>query len=344
MATLFDSTAIRNLSLKNRLFRSATCEGMANADGTLPEKLLNLYEDLAKGGVGAIFTGANIIIEEEKSADLPGLMHLSSDALIPAYAHLVERVKPYNCRLLMQLAIFDDLRLDPATGYYREMAVDELTEAQIKRTIALFAQTAKRAQMAGFDGVQIHAAHGFFLSRFISPAQNHRTDAYGGSTQNRARIVLEILQAIQAQTQNFHISVKINFHDYMQNGITPPEAIAICKLLEQAGIDSIEISANGTSRTGVKPGINEAYFLEFARALKAEVSTPIILVGGHRTVENMEKILNTDAIPYFSLSRPFIREPDLPKRWQAGDTSPSACISCNGCYRSQGQFCTAVKK
>ncbi len=335
MLTLFDSTTLPHMRLKNRLFRSATCEGLANPDGTLPGSLLQLYQKLAEGGVGAIITGACIVTEDSLD-DMPGLMRLHTDSLIPEYARLVDRVKIHNCRLLMQLAIFDDMRLDPQSGHYHELTINELTTEQIQRTVALFAQTAQRAQQAGFDGVQIHAAHGFFLSRFLCPATNHRTDAYGGNTRNRARIILEILNAIRANTKNFHTSIKINFHDFIPNGITPQEATAICKLLELAGIDSIEISANGTSRPGIKPGVNEAYFLEFAQILKQHVYTPIILVGGHRSPENMEKILNQDNIPYFSLSRPLIREPNLPLRWMTGNVTPAACISCNSCYKDMG--------
>lgn len=115
--------------------------------------------------------------------------------------------------------------------------------------------------ITGFDGVQIHAAHGFYLNRFISPAHNHRSDQYGGDTAGRARILLAVLQAIRAQVPDLHVTVKISCSDFMYGGLLPSEALKICLLLVQAGIDSIEVSDNGTSVAGIRAGQNEAYFL-----------------------------------------------------------------------------------
>ncbi|MBP2642032.1 MAG: old yellow enzyme (OYE)-related binding protein [Firmicutes bacterium] len=179
----------------------------------------------------------------------------------------------------------------------------------------------------------------FFLSRCFSPIYNHRSDEYGGLAINRARILVEILKVIRKQMPELHISIKINFHDYMAGGVTPQDAQIACKALVEHGIDYIEISANGTSQTGINPMQNEAYFLDFALELKKAVNIPVILVGGHPSMENMTAILNKTPVEYFSLSRPLIREPDLPKRWQAGDLRPSTCISCNNCYGAPGKRC-----
>lgn len=221
--------------------------------------------------------------------------------------------------------------------------IDELTEKEIQHIKQMFSDAAVRARKAGFDGIQIHAAHGFFLSRFFSPCYNHRKDVYGGTSKNRAKFLVDILDAIRKVVPSLHITIKINFHDYMPNGVTPSDAFIACQLLAEHGIDSIEISANGTSRTGIIAGKNEAYFLEFAKLLKQSVKVPIILVGGHRTVENMNYILNDNEIEYFSLSRPLIHEPDLPNRWNADKNYLSKCISCNGCYHTFGNRCVFSK-
>lgn len=209
----------------------------------------------------------------------------------------------------------------------------------IRQVINLFVNAAIRADKAGYDGVQIHAAHSFFLSRFISPAFNHRKDGYGGTPERRGRILTEIIQAIREKAPRLHINVKINSSDFMRGGLTPEESMAICRLCADAGIGSIEVSGNGTSVSGIRAGKNEAYFAQFALALAETVSIPVILVGGHRSVENMEKVLNAGDIDFMSLSRPLIREPDLPNRWSAGDHRPAECISCNMCYRTPGHVC-----
>ena len=171
---------------------------------------------------------------------------------------------------------------------------------------------AKRAELAGFDGVQIHAAHFFFLSRFISPAVNQRSDEYGGSTENRTRILLEILRGIKSNCPNLHVTIKINCNDFARGGIEEAESLAICKNLAAAGIDSIEVSGNGTSIRGIRAGVNEGYFALFAIKLADEISTPVICVGGWRSKDIMEKILNATKIAALSLSRPLVREPDFP--------------------------------
>ena len=133
--------------------------------------------------------------------------------------------------------------------------------------------------------------------------------------------------------------MKINSSDFMRGGLTPDESMAICRLCANAGIDSIEVSGNGTSVSGIVAGKNEAYFAKFALTLAEIVNIPVILVGGHRSEENMEQVLNAGKVDFLSLSRPLIRQPDLPNRWAAGDHRPAECISCNMCYRTPGHVC-----
>ncbi len=211
-----------------------------------------------------------------------------------------------------------------------------MTAEEICQVEEQFIQAARRAKEADFDGVQLHAAHFFFLSRFISPAVNHRKDSYGGSTEDRARILLEILAGIRSVAPALHVTVKINF---TYGGLEEEESLAICKLLANAGIDSIEVSGNGTSVAGIRPHRNEAYFASFAARLAEEADTPVMLVGGLRSLDTMEHLLNTTKIQLLSLSRPLLREPDLPNRWVSGDETPAKCVSCNACYSSEGHQC-----
>ena len=202
-----------------------------------------------------------------------------------------------------------------------------------------FISAAMRAEQAGFDGVQIHAAHFFFLSRFISPAVNHRQDEYGGCAENRARLVLEILRGIQEAAPKLHTSVKINCSDFTFGRLNEAESMTVCQLLSGAGIGSIEVSGNGTSVPGIRPHQNEAYFGAFAAKLAQEVSVPVILVGGLRSRDTMEAVLNNTKIELLSLSRPLLREPDLPLGMEEGRADVSKCVSCNRCYSSPSHKC-----
>ena len=140
-------------------------------------------------------------------------------------------------------------------------------------------------------------------------------------------------------SRKFCITMKINSSDEYPGGITEDDFLVTSRLMAEVGIDAIEVSANGTSRTGIRAGVNEGSFLEAAAHLAREVEVPVVLVGGLRSVEFIGQVLNNTKVEYISLSRPLIREPNLINRWQQGDTAPSKCVSCNGCYRTEGHQC-----
>ena len=331
MKKLFDEVRLNNITVKNRLVRSATWEGIAALDGSIDERSYAIYEELAKGGIGLIIGGFTSVADNDFYFD--GMMRLSRDSLIPQYKKLTDLIHKENCKVITQLAL---------GAFYRngtQIEPDYMTADEIKTVIKQFTDAAIRAKKAGFDGVQIHAAHFFFLSRFISPRVNHRTDIYGGSTDNRMRILLEIMDGIRKSVPEFHITIKINSSDFTLGGLEQDESLYICKRLAENGIDSIEVSGNGTSVAGIKPHVNEAYFLNFAARLADEVDVPIILVGGLRSKDTMEEVLNKTNIELLSLSRPLLREPDFPNRLMNEDNAVSRCISCNRCYSSDCHKC-----
>ena len=328
MKKIFESATLGKLTIKNRLIRSATWEGLADDAGHMPGELYQAYEELAKGGVGAIISGFTSVSDDDRY--FGGMARISNDGLIAEHKRLTDICRSENCKIFVQLALGE---------YHRNKDIDDMTETDIIAVIRLFADAAKRAEKAGYDGAQIHAAHNFFLSRFISPAYNHRQDEYGGSEAGRGKIILDILRGIKDSAPRLHVTMKINCSDFMQGGLTPSESLKICRLCADAGMDSIEVSGNGTSVAGIRIGVNEAYFKDFALALADAVNIPIILVGGHRSLESMESVLNEGKIEFLSLSRPLIREPNLPSRWQNGDTAPSKCVSCNMCYQTPGHKC-----
>lgn len=350
MKTLFDTTKLRNHTLKNRIWRSATWLALADAEGYVTDEIVKTYEELAKGGAAMIVTGLTSIVEHD--AEIGGGAKFYDDRFIEGHKRLTDAVHKHGALVMMQTAIVDG-------------PVDELSTEQVEYIVRQFGDAACRAEQAGYDGVQIHAAHFFYLSKFISPLLNHRTDRYGGSQRDRSRILYEILKDMRSKTgDGFLITMKINSTDEYPGGLTVQDFLVSCKLMADAGIDAIEVSGNGTSHTGIKAGCNEGYFRAAAMSLASLVDIPVVLVGGLRSIEKINQYLNEPTnearakckpactlpckeeeadrqtkIEYISLSRPLIREPNLIQRWQQGDTKPSLCVSCNACYRAPGHQC-----
>lgn len=320
------------LKMKNRLVRSATWEAMAPRDGSVPSELADVYGELAAGGAGAIITGFTSVAGNDRY--FGGMARLSDDALIPGHTELVRRAHEHGTPVIAQLAL---------GAYYGEDGMpvepDFMSRADIETVVGWFADAARRAAEAGYDGAQVHLAHFFFLSRFVSPAHNHRTDAWGGSTGGRTRIALDMLAAVRNAAPGLHVGAKVNSDDFTGGGLDEAQAMELCLLLDAAGIDHIEVSGNGTSRAGVRPGRGEGYFASFAAELAERADAAVVCVGGWRSPEVMQAVLDSTGIAALSLSRPLVREPDLPARWASGDTSPSACVSCNACYSTPGHVC-----
>ena len=231
----------------------------------------------------------------------------------------------------------------------------ELSVEDIAGLVALFSAGAKRAREYGFDAVQLHAAHGYLINQFLSPLTNRRSDIYGGSVENRCRFLMEIYRGVRgAVGKDFPVLVKLNASDNLEGGLGPADALHAAMVLDKEGIDAIEVSA-GTPASGdlspVRPGSvagkQEAFNLSLAGVIKKAVSCPVMTVGGIRSIEVAEEILRKEEADYISLSRPFIREPGLAKRWQSGDRTPATCISCNGCFKpglkEGGIYCVVDK-
>ena len=216
MKDVFDKVSLKNLTLRNRLICSATWEALAEPDGGINEDTYEIYRELAKGGVGGIITGFTSVADDDSY--FGGMMRLSHDELIPQYRALTDIIHAENCPVISQLALGAFYR------GYNQVEPDEMTHDEIKHVINLFIDAAKRAKQANFDGVQIHAAH-FFLSRFISPRVNHRNDSYGGNTENRTRILFEILDGIKNAVPELHVTIKINCSDFTLEGLTKKRAL-----------------------------------------------------------------------------------------------------------------------
>jgi 2,4-dienoyl-CoA reductase-like NADH-dependent reductase (Old Yellow Enzyme family) len=218
----------------------------------------------------------------------------------------------------------------------------EITGEDIQEIAAAFAQGARRAKAAGFDGVQIHSAHGYLLSQFLSPVFNRRQDEYGGDINNRSRIHRQVYRAVrEAVGESYPVLIKLNCRDFVDNGLTLEDSLAVGRMLADAGLDAIELSGGlltggklSPSRPGVKSEEEEAYFREEARHFKKNVGIPLILVGGMRSYRVAEGLVMDGVADYISMSRPLIREPQLINRWKSGDYCRARCKSDNLCFKT----------
>lgn len=357
---LFETTKIKNITLKNRFFKAASWEALATESGHLTDELFQVYEELAKGGAGTILTGYAFITKEEQPN--PGMMGIYDDSFIKEYRELTEMVHEHNTNIMMQIVYGGSMStLNPpsknikgASSVKNErtgITPLEMTKKEINDLSEAFAKAAFRVKQSGFDGVELHAAHGYLLSQFLCPHYNKRTDAYGGSIENRTRIIAEIVNKIRSAVgEEFLIMMKLNSEDFMEDGLTSEESIVASKILEKAGLDAIEVSGGNESTLSVLNGNlgpartkismeKESYFAEHAAKLAKAVSIPVILTGGNRHLDVIQNLLDTTGISYFALGRPLICEPNLINDWCKGDKRKPKCISCNQCYYTHGKRC-----
>ena len=336
---LFEPYNINNLSLKNRFVRSATWDCAAADDGAVTDISLNIYKALGEGGTGLIVTGFAYVSAAGCAAK--GQYGVHNDSMIPGLRKMAETVHRAGAKIALQIhhGGISAVNEAPAPAvsvvrYIRKLH-REMTSEEIEAIINDFAAAAARAKAAGFDAVQLHGAHGYLISQFISPLMNRRTDKWGGSLENRARFPVEVIKKVrQAVGPDYPVMIKLGIRDENEQGLKLADGIKTAEWMIEAGIDAIEVSAGvgGSAIPIARPGDPEiAVFRDRAAALKKAVNIPVILVGGIRSPEAAQDIVNSGDADMISMCRPFIREPGLIKRWESGDTSPAKCISCGLC-------------
>jgi 2,4-dienoyl-CoA reductase-like NADH-dependent reductase (Old Yellow Enzyme family) len=366
MAELFEPAVLNGLTLANRFVRSATWEGLAGPEGYATEGLTRLLMDLARGKVGLIITSHACVTPEGQAAPLQ--LGIYTDGHVHSLKKMVDKVHDAGGKIALQvshggryaLKFPDVVRIGPSTIESKgEVQCREMTEREIHSMVSHFADAARRGKAAGFDAIQIHAAHGYLVSEFLSPYFNKRADSYGGAVRNRARFLLDTLRAMRREVgDRFPLLVKLNSQEFLEGGYTVEDMLAVASLLEEASVDAIEMSG-GNHVAGIfgeffparkaKPKMEERpYYLDEARRYKAKIRVPLMLVGGIRTLEWARRIVSEGYAEYVSLCRPLIREPGLVERWQSGDTANSTCVSDNGCFKpaleGEGIFCTVAAK
>ncbi len=357
MRDLFETTRIKGVQLKNRFVRSATWERLATDDGRMTEPLFRIYENLAKGQVGLIITSYTFVTRDEQPN--PGMLGIYDDRGLGDFSKLTDMVHGHGSAIVMQLVYGGTQTLfrpegrtilgpsavaERATG----VVAKAMDQAEIRTLEKAFGDAAVRAKNAGFDGVQLHCAHGYFLGQWLNPHHNRRTDQYGGPIENRARIILETYDEVRRRCgEDFLVMVKINSQDFVEGGATFEDCRYVCRELAARGIDAIEISggvlASDADLRWARPRLatpaDEAYFAAYAARIAEDLQVPVILVGGLKSIEVAERLLGETKISYFSLSRPLMTEPDLVQRWQQGELTRARCTSCNQCRDPQGNIC-----
>ena len=348
MNALFEEMHIGGLQARNRLVRAATYERLATEDGHLTPELTAVYDELAAGGAGTIIVSYAFVTRDEQPN--PRMLGIYDDSFIPEYRALVDAAHAHGVRMISQIVyggsatklkppsariLGPSAVANPKTGIVPVEAAAE----DLRMLVEAFAAAARRARDAGFDGVELHAAHGYLLSQFLSPHLNRRTDAYGGPIENRARLAVEAIAAIRREVGGeFPVLVKLNSSDGVEGGLTEDDSLAAARLFAEAGATAIEVS--GAWRDcRVRDFAGEPFFSGYARRLVREVGVPVILTGGNRSVAAMERLAREGGIEGFGLCRPLICEPDLPMRWAADPAYAPRCVSCGGCDATPGHRC-----
>ena len=339
---LFQPYKIGSLELKNRFVRSATNDGTADGTGSTTDKSVALYRELAQGGVGLIMSGHTFVSPLGQASYIQYGVH--SDDMIAGLRRMVQAAHEGGARIALQIAHAgirsNYLQRSGITALAVSAMPDikaahrEMAEEDIEAVIADFAAAAVRAVEAGFDAIQIHGAHGYLMSQFLSPLYNHRSDRWGGSPQNRRRFHLEVLGGVRrAVGDDFPVFIKLGPQDDREGGLKLEEGIDTARELAEAGIDAIEVSAGfGDPIRVFKEGEPaRAYLRETAAMVKRAVKVPVMMVGGIRSLATAKDIIESGDADLISMCRPFIREPGFLKRWQSGETMHTSCISCNKC-------------
>ena len=378
MSVLFTPKKIGKIEITNRFVHSATYECMADPNGGVTDKMIKRYSQIARGGAGLIIPGYVFIMANGRAMDLQTGIH--KDDMIEGLKTLVSAVHDEVSKIAFQLVhsgrqtrkdLIGQTPLSPSRGSMDPIYMvkpKEMTEEEIQEVIRAFGAAAFRANKAGADGVQIHAAHGYLVNQFLSPFFNKRTDSWGGSDENRFRFLREVVAEVRKNiSHEMALLVKLNTQDYTpKEGITIGLAKKYSAWLAELPIDGLEVSCGtiGYSMFNMIRGdvpteeiimnfpwwrkilgkmmlrrmegkfdLEEGYNLEAAKLIKPVIGEiPLLIVGGMRKVSQMEEVLNRGFADFISMSRPFIREPNIVNKIREGKADSVACVSCNKCF------------
>lgn len=357
MKSLYESTLLGGIEVTNRFVRSATKESLS-PDGIVTPEIIGIHKKLAQEEVGLIIVGA---IEITKDKVMNNSLSIFDDFYINSFESLTNTVHEEGSKIIAQLLHggsqvlreADFLPLGPSAVQDRvsQIVPKEMSHEDISSVIKLFSDAAQRSKKAGFDGVQIGASNGFLLNKFLSPYYNRRSDKYGGSVENRSRILVEIRKTIAEECgENFPVFVKLSIDDCMKDDVKGLEFLdgkEFAKVLAESGYDAIELiggiigEIGGSKRPTPNFDGSDCYFKDQIIEISREVQVPLIAVGGIRTEKVAKELISHDHIEAVSFSRPLICDPDLVNRWKKGEKS--RCTSCYQCASGKHFRCIQNK-
>lgn len=347
---LFAPGKIGSLYVKNRIVMAPLGSRLTSENGAVTDDMIAFYSQRARGGAGVIVIEA-MGIDYPLAVGKPNHVRFHSECYVPGHAKLVEKIHECGGKAFAllwhtglnrgmlegQTPVAPSAILNPNTGIVpRELTVDEIHELVKK-----FGEAAARAQACGYDGVNVHGAHGYLISSFVSPATNHRTDEYGGSFENRIRFPLEIVAAIRANTRRgYPVVMRINGDDFMQGGITLEEATRFAQELEKAGVDAIDVSAGvyGSIDTMIEPiQYEEGWKLYLAEHIRKHVNIPVFGVGVIHSPSVADKAIADGKVDFVAIGRELLAEPEWGNKAMAGDDHFPKCLGCNACFERIGK-------
>jgi 2,4-dienoyl-CoA reductase-like NADH-dependent reductase (Old Yellow Enzyme family)/thioredoxin reductase len=348
---LFKKGKIGNLTTKNRIVMLPMARQFQGLNGEVTQKTIDYFTERAKGDVGLIIIGSTRVFPPGHKFHTPASLNIGDNRYIPGHCDLVEALHAHGAKVSIQFGHIggqthmqgvaaSDVQqyFCDGTPYTKPIPI---TRSEIWDTIDLFAKGAVMAKTAGYDMVEIHAAHDYLLGGFLSPLLNTRTDEFGGSLENRTRILVEMLKAIKTQVGNdFPVCVRISAIDYLENSIDLDESPQVAKILEAAGADVISVSAgchetqhlsNDTMR------MEEDFKRPLFEAIKKVVNVPIIVAGGYRNPDVSEKIVSDGVADFLGIARPLLADPEwAQKAYQGRADDIRKCLSCGECLYVRG--------
>lgn len=348
--SVFKGIDIGGVSLPNRIVFPAFQFNYANTDGTVSDKLLGVHTAIAQGGCGLIFTGCAVVSPDTVAFDR--VMRIDSDRYIPGLKKLFSEIEAHGTVPGIQIIHYGRQALNAVTGhdliapsaipcplmsqfdpnyYVREMTMDD-----IERVRGDFIAAAARAAEAGAKIVEVHVAHGYLLSEFLSPYSNYRTDDYGGSLENRARLITEIIEGIRTRLQQkMAISVRVSGSEFVDNGLTPPDFAEIIPLFEDAGMDLLNVAAGvyeSIERIVPPDSLGDAPHVEIASELKQYATVPVCCVGSISSLAQAESIVSSGKADLVAMGRAHIADPEIVQKSASGrEEEIRKCTRCNSC-------------
>jgi len=342
MSVLFKPYSLGPLEIRNRFMRSATTSYWSDERGFVRDENIRLYRGLAEGGVGLIVKGHLYVMDSGKAHE--GMAGISHDYHIPRLKELTDAVHEHGGKIVTQLnhGGYNSISDKAGPSYYRGESWNAraFTEEELKEVVEAFGDAAERSLEAGFDGVQIHGAHGYLISQFLSKAANKREDDYGGSLGNRMRLLVEVYEEIRSRIgKDVPVLLKMNSDDFSPDGFTVEESAEVAQAICKRGLEAVEISGGGFGRKddlyerarSDDPEVEEAIFAGHAEKIReATKPTTMALVNSIRSLGCMQAIVDKGLADLISMSRPYVREPDIVRKLEGGQAE-ATCTSCGAC-------------